>query len=63
MRRVGILTEIFREYHSPNKRNCRSLKASLRLVVAGHNVITKQFSFRKLYCFFIELDTSQATFY
>ena len=41
MRRVGILTEIFREYHSPNKRNCRSLKASLRLVVAGHNVTTK----------------------
>ena len=33
MRRVGILTEIFPEYHSPNKRNCRSLKASLRLVV------------------------------
>ena len=33
MRRVGILTEIFREYHSLNKRNSCSLKASLRLVV------------------------------
>ena len=29
MRRVGILTEIFPEYHSPNKPNCRSLKFAI----------------------------------